>query len=169
MQFIPVKKLAASLALLAFASAAWAQYVWTDEKGVKQFSDMPPPNSVPKSRILKQPGGRSAPAASTATSADAAAVADAAEPKAPLTTAEKNADFIKRRAAQADKDKKAADEAQSARNKAKNCENSRNYQSALASGQRIASTDKNGERTFLSDEQRNREMQETNRILADCK
>lgn len=167
MHVIPVKKLAASLVLLAFASAAWAQYVWIDERGVKQFSDQPPPASIPKARILKQPGG----SAIASTPADSAAPAGAgtAAAKTPLSTAERNADFMKRRAEQAEKDKKAADEAQAAKDKAKNCENARKYQTALASGQRMASTDSNGERVYLSDDQRNREMQETSRVLADCK
>ena len=164
MQFIRAKQLAACLALSALSCLAWGQYVWTDDKGVKQFSDMPPPASVPQSRILKQPSGRMPAAA-----APASAEAEAGEPKAPLTTADRNADFMKRRAEQADKDKKAAAEAQAARDKAKNCESARSYQRALDSGQRIARTDKNGEREFLSDEQRNREMRETSRVLADCK
>lgn len=167
MHFIPVKKLAASLVLLAFASAAWAQYIWTDERGVKQFSDQPPPASIPKARILKQPGGSTISSSPADTAAPVAAGNAAA--KAPLSTAERNADFMKRRAEQAEKDKKAAVEAQTASDKSKNCENARKYQTALASGQRMATTDQSGERVFLSDEQRNREMQETNRILADCK
>lgn len=169
MQFIPVKQLVASLALCAFASAAWAQYVWTDEKGAKQFSDMPPPASVPKNRILKQPGGAIKSVAAAASTAAAPASAEGAAPKASLSAAEKNADFMKRRAEQAEKDKKAASEAQAARDKAQNCEKARKYQNALASGQRLASTDGNGERVFLNDEQRSREMRDTSRILADCK
>ncbi|QAU34608.1 DUF4124 domain-containing protein [Janthinobacterium sp. 17J80-10] len=173
MHFIPVKKLVASLVLLGFASAAWAQYVWTDERGVKQFSDQPPPASVPKSRVLKHPGsaaGTSGPAntAAPAGTAAPAAGSDAAA-KAPLTTAERNADYMKRRAEQAEKDKKAATEAQAASDKSKNCENARQYQTTLASGQRMASTNSKGEREYLSDDQREREMKETGRILADCK
>lgn len=167
MHVIPVKKLATSLVLLAFASAAWGQYVWTDERGVKQFSDQPPPASIPKARILKQPGGFAA--SPSPSEAAAPAGSSNAAPKAPLSTAERNADFMKRRAEQAEKDKKAADEAHAAKDKAKNCENARKYQTALASGQRMASTDSNGERVYLSDDQRNRELQEANRVLADCK
>ncbi len=153
MQFIRAKQLAACLALSALSCLAWGQYVWTDDKGVKQFSDMPPPASVPQSRILKQPSGRM-PAAAAPASAEAEA---GRAPKAPLTTAESNADFMKRRAEQAEKDKKAAAEAQAARDKASNCEKARSYQRALDSGLRIARTDKNGEREFMSDEQRSRE------------
>lgn len=167
MQLTCVKRLAASLALLAFASSAWAQYVWIDDKGTKQFSDMPPPASVPKNRVLKQPGKTLTPA-DAVPDAGASTGADNAT-KAPPSLAERNAEFNKRRAEQAEKDKKAADEAQAARDKAKNCENARIYQRALESGQRLSSTDKNGERVYISDEQRNREIQEANRVLAGCK
>ncbi|TCS39514.1 uncharacterized protein DUF4124 [Paucimonas lemoignei] len=164
MHFTSLKRLAASLALLAIASSAWAQYVWIDDKGTKQFSDMPPPASVPKSRILKQPGNSYSP-----TESAPAAEAGNDNAKAPPSLAERNAEYNKRRAEQAEKEKKAAEEAQLARDKAKNCENARNYQRSLQSGQRLASTDKNGERAYISDEQRNREIQETNRVLAGCK
>lgn len=40
----------------AIALPAQAQYVWLDARGVRQFSDRPPPPSVPDSRILKGPG-----------------------------------------------------------------------------------------------------------------
>jgi flagellar biosynthesis/type III secretory pathway protein FliH len=165
MHSICIKRLLASAALLAFASTAWAQYVWIDDKGTKQFSDMPPPASLPKNRILKQPGK----AASVAGPAAPATPAENSAATAPASLADRNAEFNKRRAEQAEKDKKAAQEAQAARDKARNCEKARTYQRALESGQRIASTDKNGERVFMSDEQRSREVQETNRVLSDCK
>ena len=58
-RYIPQRlvRLAACALLAALAAPALAQYVWLDEKGVKQYSDMPPPASVPTNRILKQPGG----------------------------------------------------------------------------------------------------------------
>ena len=46
MKSIGLKRITAALALASFATAAVAQYVWLDEKGTKQFSDMPPPASV---------------------------------------------------------------------------------------------------------------------------
>ena len=50
-------------ALLLCTSLSHAQWVWLDEKGLKQFSDRPPPNSVPQKRILKQPAQTAAPLA----------------------------------------------------------------------------------------------------------
>ena len=161
----------ALLGAFGFSSVAYAQYVWLDEKGVKQYSDMPPPVSVPKNRVLKEPG---TPSRTLATAPAEAAAQDslpatAEKEKLPLTTAEKNTDFQKRRAEQAEKDKKAAEEAQRAADKAKHCEQARSYQRALQSGGRIARTDKNGERYFLNDEQRAKEAQDAQRALEACK
>jgi hypothetical protein len=150
-----------ALLCVGIAGAAHAQYVWLDEKGVKQFSDMPPPSSIPASRILKQPGVSMPAAAPVASSSP--------EAKPQVTTAEKNAEFRKRQTERAEKEKKAAEEAKVASEKARNCERAQEYHRALESGERISRTDKNGERSFLSDEQRAREVRESRRVLDECK
>jgi type IV secretory pathway VirB10-like protein len=163
-------RFASGLVFCLLADGAFAQYVWLDEKGVKQFSDMPPPASVPAKRILKQPGGTAVKAVPEASDqAPDASAKPAAAPKEPLTAAEQNAEFRKRRAEQAEKEKKTAEQAKLAAAKATNCERTRAYQGSLASGERISRTDANGERVYMSDEQREREMQEAQRMLADCK
>lgn len=159
--------------ILGLSSHAMAQYVWLDDKGVKQYSDMPPPVTVPDNRILKSPG------AATRTPAANIAATPAAEPgtsenaaaktKLPMTSAEKNADFQKRRMEQAEKDKKSAEEAQRAADKSKNCERASAYQKALDSGQRIARQEKDGQRAFLSDAQRAQESRDTKKVLSECK
>jgi len=167
MKQVPLLNLLATsvaLSALLFPPAALAQYVWLDEKGTKQFSDMPPPPSVPRNRILKQPGG-TLPAAPQ----EAGDVKPPAPAKAEPTLAEKNAEFRKRRSEQAEKEKKAAEEAARAADNAKNCERARDYQRLLDSGERIVRTDKNGERSYLSDEQRTQESRDNKRNLADCK
>ncbi|MFC7517478.1 DUF4124 domain-containing protein [Herbaspirillum sp. GCM10030257] len=151
----------AALICMGFAGAAHAQYVWLDDRGVKQFSDMPPPSSIPASRILKQPGS-STPAAAPAESVGS-------EAKSQMTTAEKNAEFRKRQTERAEKERKAAEEAKIASEKARNCERAQEYYRALESGERISRTDKNGERSFLSDEQRAKEVRESRRVLDECK
>ncbi|MGH8806577.1 MAG: DUF4124 domain-containing protein [Noviherbaspirillum sp.] len=166
MKYLVLKKCAlAALALTAFGLpyAAHAQYVWLDERGTKQYSDLPPPSSVPSNRILSRPGTTSA--ATPATSTETAAAPSRPE----MTAAEKNADFRKRRVDQADKEKKAAEESRLAAEKAKYCERAREYNSALASGVRISRTDKNGERSFMTDEQRAQEQRDARRMLEDCK
>jgi hypothetical protein len=149
-------RLVACVLAVICAAPATAQYVWLDEKGVKQYSDMPPPASVPAGRILKQPGsfGIAAPPAS--------------ESAAAPTLAERNADFKKRQQEAADKEKKAAEQARLAADKAKNCERTRDYMRTLESGERISYNDRNGEKSFLTDEQRAAEMRDARQTLADC-
>lgn len=164
MRSTALKRLAFALVLSGCCSAALAQYVWLDDKGIKQYSDMPPPASVPNSRILKSPGAMPSPVA-----ADDAAEknTDAAASKAPPTLADKNADFQKRRAEQAEKDKVAAEKAKQDASNKKRCEQVGNYQRALQSGQRITQLSPTGERVFLSDEERAATVRENQRTLAD--
>jgi hypothetical protein len=157
---------------LAFACPAYAQYVWLNDNGSRQYSDRPPPATVPQNRILKAPRG-SALVPTPAASADAGSPAMAATSKAsqpPQSLAEKNAEFEKQRLSQAEKDKKTAEREKLAADRAKNCEQARNYQRTLQSGERIARTDKNGERYFISDDQRAREAAEVRQVVSsDCK
>lgn len=83
--------------------------------------------------------------------------------------AEKNAEFRKRQLEREDREKKGAEEAKLASDKARNCERAQEYQRSLEAGVRISRTDKNGERSDLSDEQRERELGETRRVLNECK
>lgn len=180
---------------------ALAQYAWTDERGVRQYSDQPPPKSISNARILHQPAeslrsnapalpantpaapraGASAAesptiaqpagiaAAPAATATTPATAATTTAPKPPLTTADKNADFLKRKAETEEKEKKQAEEARLAAAKARQCEQARGYASSLQSGERIAVTGKDGERSYMSDEKRLQESAEARRVLAGCK
>lgn len=153
-------RLASCVLLAALAAPAIAQYIWLDEKGVKQYSDMPPPPSVPTGRILKQPGV-------SATSNQAGNVETQA-PTATPTLAEQNAAFKKRQQEAADKEKKAAEQSKLAADRAKNCNRTRDYLRSLESGERIAHSDSSGERIFLTDEQRAAEIRDARQVLADC-
>lgn len=172
MSAIWLKRIATVLTMLGWAAAASAQYVWLDEKGIKQFSDMPPPAAVPKSRILKNPGttARTTTDMSTDNAENSAGKASApTKAQAPMTTAEKNADFQKRRLEQAEKEKKAAEKTKLDADRVKSCERARIYNRSLESGERLSGTDKNGERYFLNDEQRAQESRDTKRVLDECK
>jgi hypothetical protein len=164
-------------AMFAAANAS-AQYVWINEKGVKQYSDMPPPASVPSNKILKHPGGIPAPSSSSSSASSGTQSEQASgdnddavaqKPRQPLTTAEKNAEFQKRKMEQAENEKKAAEQQRQAAERAKNCERAQTYQRSLESGERLARADKNGERYYLSDQQRSQEAQENKRFLDSCK
>jgi hypothetical protein len=166
----------AAVAAISLTTAAFGQYVWLNENGIKHYSDTPPPPSVPKNRILKQPGKASSPMPQAIfTPAEAVANVEknvpafATKEKAPMTTAEKKTDFDKRRIEQAEKEKKAAEQEKLAADKSKNCEQARAFQRTLDSGQRLARSDKNGERYYVSDAERAKEAQEARRVLDDCK
>ena len=143
--------------MLAFAAApALAQHVWLDEKGVKQYSDQPPPAGTPASRILQSHGSRPA------------APATAAASSGP-TLAERNADFEKRRIERAERERKEGEQAAMAKEKERNCEQAGAYGRALANGGRIARTDANGERSYLTDAQRAEETARVQQVLDQCR
>jgi hypothetical protein len=75
-----------------------------------------------------------------------------------MTTAEKEADYQKRKKAEAEAADKAAKEAAVARDKQQACTSARNNLAALESGQRIARPNAKGEREFLDDTQRAQEI-----------
>ncbi|MDP3669963.1 MAG: DUF4124 domain-containing protein [Telluria sp.] len=170
---LPLRLLAAG-ALMAYAGLAYSQYLWIDEKGIKQFSDRAPPSSVPLKNILKTPGGTNLPVlvpiAPDAPSSPAAVPATpATAPKGPPTLAERNADFRKRAMEQAEREQKAQDEAANKAATAANCESARAMKQTLDSGVRIGITEKNGERGFMSDAQRGQEAGKVNKVLAGCR
>ncbi|MDB5853874.1 MAG: hypothetical protein JWR22_1915 [Herminiimonas sp.] len=163
----------AALLGLAVSTSALAQYVWLDNNGSKQYSDRPPPVTVPQNRILKAPRGTAlapnpTPSAAQAEATQPATAANkAASP--PQSIAEKNAEYEKLRLAQAEKDKKEAEKTRLAAERSKSCDQARSYQRTLQSGERIARTDKNGERYFVSDDQRARETEEARQLVSQCK
>jgi hypothetical protein len=162
-------RLALAAALLAVSAQALAQYLWIDEKGVKQLSDRPPPPNIPEKNILKAPGkplfNPNAPAPE-----DAAEAADAAEPKpkAPPTLGERNADYNKRKTEAAQAAQKSADEARRKAAEAANCEAARNNQRALDDGVRMTTYDKDGQRVVMGDAERAEAARKNQQALANC-
>ncbi|NGZ85054.1 DUF4124 domain-containing protein [Duganella aceris] len=163
---VPLRALAGAL-LLAACPLVLAQYMWLDDKGVKQLSDRPPPPNVPAKRILKAPGkplfNPNAPAEAETEPAPAA------EPKRPPTLAERNADFNKRKTDAAAAEKKAGEDAQRKADIAANCDGARKNQLALDQGVRLSSYDKNGERGVMTDQERDDLRKKTQKVLAECK
>jgi type IV secretory pathway VirB10-like protein len=165
------------LALLLIHLAGWhtqaaAQYIWVNDKGVKQLSDRPPPPSVPSSHILKMP--RQPPAgAGAATSAETGAAPTAPDSPsptpAPASTADREADFQQSRKAAAAAENKAAGAARDQAQQAANCNAARQNQRALDGGGGIVSYDDNGERSVMNDQQREELAKNTQKVLASCK
>lgn len=163
---VPLRALVGALLLAALP--AMAQYMWIDDKGLKQFSDRPPPPNVPDKRILKAPGKQPFNPNAAAQVEDAPA-AEPAEAKRPPTLAERNADFNKRKAEAAAAEKKAGEDAQRKADVAANCDGARKNQMALDQGIRMNSYDKNGERGVMGDQEREELRKKTQKVLADCK
>ncbi|WP_161630576.1 DUF4124 domain-containing protein [Pseudoduganella violaceinigra] len=150
-------------ALIACTSLAQAQWMWVNEKGVKQFSDQPPPPGTPSKRILKAPRGQVIPDAQSDAPAASGDDAAQAEGKAPqkATLAERNADYNKRQKDSAEKTAKADEEAKREKEKAKYCSEAKTNIGMLESGMRVSEMGANGERGFMSDEGRSRKLQES--------
>ena len=158
-----------SLALVC-ANAAFAQYIWLNDKGVKQYSDHPPPKSVPKDKIVKSPFGvaRATNQASSSEKKDDTGKSEMDKIEKPVTLAKKNEESNKRRIAKEEAEKKAEMEQQNTEAKAKNCERAKSYKQSLDEGVLIMTRNKNGERTVLDETQRAKEAAEAKKILSDC-
>jgi type IV secretory pathway VirB10-like protein len=157
-------RLLAAGTLLACATVAQAQYIWINEKGVKEYSDRSPPPSIPLKNILKAPNGQP-------TGADVAPASPAELPKpAPAPSlAERNADYNKRLKDQAELAKKAQVEADQKAEQAASCSRALAAKRSIDSGERISVQDDNGERGFMDDAQRARERARADKILAGCR
>jgi cell pole-organizing protein PopZ len=161
-------RLSAATALLLAASLAHAQYAWIDEKGVRHFSDRPPPPATPADKIIKAPGK---PTVKGLLQEDAPAEPKAlatAKADAKPTLAELEADFRKRTQESAKQEQKASAEAQQNQAKAENCNNARRYKSLLESGIRVADTGADGERAYISEDERQKRLAKSNAVLATC-
>jgi ribosomal protein L14E/L6E/L27E len=169
------KVLALSLAtLILLSSSAFAQYVWLNDKGVKQFSDKPPPASVPRSKIIKAPNfNHVKPASNTSEDTNLNAgkekLSEIEKLEKPKTIASKNEDFNKRKQEREAAEKKAQEEQQLQAENKKQCERAQSYQRSLEGGVIISSTNKNGERVILDAAQRAKELADTKKTTSECK
>ncbi len=151
--------------LLVVAGLSHAQFVWINEKGVRQFSDRPPPANTPAKNILKSPGMMQASAAQADTPA---AAASGAAPAKQQSLADRETDYKKRQAEKAETDKKSAEDAEMKAAKKANCDSSRAFKQQLDSGQRLSTMDKNGERGFMDDAQRKEKLAQAAKNLENC-
>jgi hypothetical protein len=163
------------LILLALACSwsvgALAQWQWIDKDGRKVFSDRPPPQDVPDSKILKQP--RFTPSAPVPPAA--AASTNAAPAAAPATSAagsgkDKELEKKKAQAEANEAAKQKAAEAKQAAARADNCTRAKEAKALFESGKPVRKPDAQGELVFLDEAGRAAEMRRIQSIIdADCK
>lgn len=151
------------LAALLATAPAHAQYAWIDAKGLHQYSDQPPPPSVPLNRILKAPNPKAA-----QVQPQAAAPAPAAPAAATASLAMRNDDYNKRRAEQAEQEKKSADDSSAREEASRRCDELRSNKQMLDIGARIGVVNKQGERDIMDDQQRALASKRVQDGLAKC-
>ena len=154
-----------------WSAGAMAQWQWIDKDGRKVFSDRPPPQDTPESKILKQPRFSAVPSAPAAASDAAPAAAPAASAAA---AAGKGVDKeLEKKKAQAEAEeaaKKKAQDSKLAAARADNCTRAKGAKATLESGQPMRQTNAQGELVFLDDAGRNAELRRIQSIIdSDCK
>jgi hypothetical protein len=156
------------------ATPVCAQWKWRDAQGRTQYSDRPPPPSVPAKDILQHPPGQDQPPLVVVSPMGAAGAASASA-SAPAPTAkgrqtEASIESQRREAAAAEEAQRTAELARLAKQQGENCQRARDYARSLESGVRIARVDANGERAFLDDTQRAQELGKAREVItSDCK
>lgn len=184
-------KLFIAALLSACSCSVFAQWQWVDETGRKVFSDRPPPAHITPKKILKQPHGTPAPAervlypsdpstarvpAAVATpvhadqEAHAAAKAqeqvqsEQAKQDAENAAQDKALEDAKRKAEEAEHKKQQALQAKA---RQETCARARAAQVTLESGMRLAHINEKGERGFLTEQQRQADVQRAQKAIKD--
>ena len=152
-------------ALLLASALAHAQYAWIDAKGVRQYSDKPPPTDTPSAKILKLPRGMTPPDDAATASATPAAPPAASGAKAAHTLADREADYRKRHEEAAKNDAIAAGEKAAADSKKVQCDIARRNKAQLDTGRPL----RNPNNTVMSDADKAAETARSDKVLKDCK
>jgi hypothetical protein len=165
--------LAVAAALVTPPLAAQTQWKWRDANGRIQYSDRPPPLSVPDQAILSRPSGSGSGNGSGSGSAAAQAPAAASAASAPAASASAVDPALaekRRQAEAAEAAKRKAEEDRLARQRQDNCQRAREYLRTLESGIRIARSNAQGDREYLDDAQRQREVARAREVIgSDCR
>ena len=143
-------------------------YKWRDEKGQIVYSDQPPPARIAPGNILRAPK----PAPSVVTPAGASATAGVsakAASSAPKSTAVLEADYKKRQIEAQKKAKEDGEKSAQEQQRVATCTGLKSNLASLESGQRISRTDEKGERSFLSDDERARDIAKARADIAAAK
>lgn len=164
-----VRTLLLALMLLPLAADAQTQWKWREADGRVQYSDKPPPASVPDKDILTRPPGamRQRPIQVMPVGQAASLPASAAAPAPRASTAVERAAALDKAKKDAEAEaKKKADEQRAQQQRAENCKAARQNVASLQSGTRLSRTNEKGEREFVDDAQRARELERAQAAVA---
>jgi len=159
--------LTAALCAAIVSMPAAAQWKWRDRTGVIQYSDVPPPASVPEADILQRPAPTAQRRVTAPANAGSAASAVLPAPKA----GDPELEARRKKAEDDEAAKRKTEEDKIARQKLDNCTRARAYLKDLDEGLRIRRTNpKTGEVEYLDDKARAEEAQRARGVVAaDCK
>lgn len=159
---------------LGMPGVASAQaYKWRDQNGRIVYSDTPPPTNISPGNILKAPTlKQSAPAPAAAATSGGGENAKSSQVSAnpqPKTTAEREADYKKRKIEEEKKAKEQSEKtAQDDQRKAQ-CQSLSQQLVMLESGQRMAKVDSKGERYFVDDAERAKDVAKARQDMTTAK
>lgn len=146
---------------LACGVAQAQAFRWVDKDGKVRYGDTPPPGvkATPMKGIQTSP-----PPAPAASGQDGKGQGSPKPPVDPAQAFNERQMKAKEEAAKAEKERVDAETRQ------KNCERSKGFLAALEGGQRISTTNSKGERSFLDDDSRKAQIEETKAEIAkNCK
>lgn len=155
---------------VAMAAASAQSYRWVDKDGKVYYGDSPPPGAK-VTPLKSQPAPPPPPAAAGKDGAkDAGKDAAKEARKGPLTSAEQEQAYRKRKLEEDEARKKEGDALAAETGRKQNCERSQETVRQLESGQRIARTDAKGEIYYVDDDLRIKELAAARRSAAEwCK
>lgn len=169
MRFTLFRPALLALAACAAVLPAQAQWKWRDAQGRVQYSDRPPPHTVPDKDVLLRPSSQPAVPLQPAAQGVTAGVAPGAAASAvPVRDAALEA---RKRQGEADEQaQRRAEEEKVARQRKDNCDRAREFARTLDSGMRIARVNAQGEREVLDDDQRAAEQAKARDVIgAECR
>ncbi|WP_353394629.1 DUF4124 domain-containing protein [Hydrogenophaga sp. 5NK40-0174] len=160
---LPWRQFVLALGCATFlAGNAWGQWGWTNSAGKKEFSDRPPPQSVPEDKIFMRPSG----GAAVRVDGEPATAAAKAQPGDPAKS------FLDEKvASQEDEAKEKAEDERKALlakrkvERAENCSRAKEAKATLGSGLRISKTNAQGERVYLDEQELAAEKKRADQII----
>jgi len=154
---------------LGLSPHAEAQWKWKDKNDRVQYSDLPPPSTVPDGAILQRPQGavrRNGPAFAAPASAASAAV----PASGPARTVDPELEARRKKTADEEAARQKAEQDKQSALRAENCTRAKAQVKLMEDGTRVARLNAQGEREFMDDQARAAEAKRARDIAAtDCK